>query len=139
MHTKFQLYLDDPPNIHSKSFKTGRVSGRFSKISTKTYIYDYSTLPANFSLPQKAFGIPQIFSIAKANSPFLNFLLYLFPAPLLLLVLRTYSFSSSFQLSTPAFSLLRILYSRAYAFVWSNHLCHCPSLRDSWNACPPYV
>ena len=62
----------------------------------------------------------------KANSTFLNFLLYLFPAPLLLLVLRTCSFSSSFQLSTPAFSLLRILYSRAYAFFWSNHVCHCP-------------
>ena len=44
----------------------------------------------------------------KANSTFLNFLLYLFPARLLLLVPCTCSFSS-FQLSTPAFSLSFIL------------------------------
>ena len=81
----------------------------FINFNEKIYIYDYSILlPANFSLSQKAFGIPQISSIAKANSTFLNFLLYLFPAPLLLLVLRTCSFSS-FQLSTPAFSLSFIL------------------------------
>jgi len=80
----------------------------FINFNKNTYIYDYSILPATFSLPQKAFGIPQMSSIAQANSIFLNFLLYLFPAPLLLLVLRTCSFSS-FQLSTPAFSLSFIL------------------------------